>query len=131
MYLFDYHDPRPVINTSINSDYKSFDELHESIMKKRRSMLFKRHLGSFQKEFPKGGFRTRNGFMPKLDLNDPGSFKNDPGSFKNDSKTSVVTRYQNHWFRVWGCYKVVDDDNGNSRPPYTILKLLQEQQKQR
>jgi len=122
MYLFDYHDPRPVINTSINSDYKSFDEFHESIIKKRRSMLFKRRLGSFQKEFPNGGFRTRNGFMPKLDLNDP-------GSFLNDSKTSVVSRQQNHWFRVWGCYKVVDDDNGCCRPPYTILKLLQERRR--
>ena len=127
---------------SINSDYKSFEECSRcpmDISRCPRRRIFSKLLDNNKKK-DRRGYQTINGFMPKLDLNDPESFLNDstivPGTTAGTTGTTDVRLLHRHrWWRIsfWdnymGCYKVVDDDGGC--PQYTILKLLQEQQKRR
>ena len=125
---------------SINSDYKSFEECSRCPRDISRRRIFSKLLDNDKKK-DRRGYQTINGFMPKLDLNDPTvvpgtteSFLNDPESFLNDSTivpTAVRLLHRRRWWRIsfWknymGCYKVVDDNPYNCHQ-YTILKLLQE-----
>lgn len=107
---------------SINSDYKSFEECSRCPKDISRRRIFSKLLDN-NKRKDRRGYQTINGFMPKLDLNDP------------TIVPDVRLLHRHRWWRIsfWdnymGCYKVVDDDA--CCPQYTILKLLQEQQKRR
>ena len=114
---------------SINSDYKSFEECSRC----PRRRIFSKLLDNNKKK-DRRGYQTINGFMPKLDLNDPAVVPGTTESFLNDSTivpTAVRLLHRRRWWRIsfWknymGCYKVVDDNPYNCHQ-YTILKLLQE-----
>ena len=118
---------------SINSDYKSFEECSRcpsDISRCPRRRIFSKLLDN-NKRKDRRGYQTINGFMPKLDLNDPAVVPGTTESFLNDS--TIVPSFRllhRRWWRIpyWinyrSCYKVVDDDV--CRPGDTILKLLQE-----